>query len=169
MKNQEIRWKNGARVKVDAQKAAAEMDRVRNSNNGYLTAEALVNEAAKKRNPLHEEFEWDDSIAALEHRKARAQYLMRNVEIILLEDKSGNHPIRRYQLEKQPGNPQSVYTPTEEIMADKDRRAKLLQEALTKLMQWRLKYRSLNELGIIFREHERLISEIGDQELSNSP
>ena len=44
------------------------------SKKNNLTAREIVEEARKKNSPLHDFFEWDDSIAAEKYRLAQARF-----------------------------------------------------------------------------------------------
>jgi len=158
-----IRWKNGARVKVAADVAHKELEKIRKKHGEDDLPEAIVMASKIKKAPLHSEFEWDDSIAAHEHRISRARMILRYIEVVYEEDTDGKHPVRFYSAERTKG-PKHKYSPTKDIMQDPDRRALLLQEALNKLMQWRMQYRHLNELQIVFRTHDELLATVGEAE-----
>jgi hypothetical protein len=49
---------------------------------GYLTPQAVVNDARNPKSPLHERFEWDDQKAANAHRLDVARELIREVRYI---------------------------------------------------------------------------------------
>jgi len=157
----EIKWKKGARVKVDADIAYREFEKIR-AKHGELNNKVVVEEVKKTRNPLHHEWEWDVKKAAQQSWENRASELLRWLIVIYKEDTKGTHPVRKYSLEKRSPSPHA-YVPTEDILKDPDRRALLLQESLRKLMSWRMEYRHLNELTIIFRSHDELLSEIGEK------
>ena len=158
----DIYWKKGARVTVDAVVAETEMEKIR-KRKGDLTNQILVEAAAKKNSPLHGEFEWDDTKAAQMQRESRASELLRGIVKIQDEDKEKKYPTRRYSLVKNQPSPHS-YVPTEDMLKDPDMRAKLLDEALRKLMSWRIEYRHLNELIIVFRSHDEVLSTIGEKQ-----
>lgn len=48
---------------------------------GQLNAAAVVESARDPASPLHDRFEWDDGLAAEEHRKAQARALIRSIKI----------------------------------------------------------------------------------------
>jgi len=75
------RWKEGFHVKVDATVAANELERIRNRE-GKLKPAVVVNEARPARSPLHSAFEWDDYVAAEEHRRDQARYMVRALEVV---------------------------------------------------------------------------------------
>lgn len=68
---------------LPVQKKAIEerLERIRMRNNGVLTPEAVVADAADKSSPLHSEFEWNDKRAAHQHRLNQARELIRKVTV----------------------------------------------------------------------------------------
>lgn len=66
-------WKNGARISADAQKVGEELEKIE-----YKDAATVLEVARKsKRSELHKCFEWDDSIAAEQHRLSQAGLILR--------------------------------------------------------------------------------------------
>lgn len=60
---------------------AARLAKLAELNGGRLTPDAVVQDAASKKSPLHDQFEWDDSAAAVKWRLAQARELIRSVRI----------------------------------------------------------------------------------------
>lgn len=158
----EIKWKNGSRVKTPATAAHKELERIRKKNGGALDAVAVVEASRSKRAVLHKEFEWDDAVAAEEHRRERARYLMRHIVVVVedLDDKEIDAPA--YVAERRKDDMRS-YAPLEDVMSDPDRRAVMLHEALATLLRFRVKYRHLQELAIVFRAHDELLEQMGER------
>jgi len=50
---------------------------------GRLTPEAVVRAAKNPKSPLHDRFEWDDSVAAHKHRLEQARCLIRSVMVTI--------------------------------------------------------------------------------------
>lgn len=53
------------------------------ANHGVLIPEQIVEAARDPASPLHEEFEWDDSVAAQQHRLNQARTLIRSIRVML--------------------------------------------------------------------------------------
>lgn len=151
-----VNWKAGARVKTDAEIAHAELERIRQANGGELSAQHVVDASRDPSAPLHDEFLWDDAAAAEAHRRTQAQTIIRCLVVTLPEDKEKKNPVRAYSKPTAEGVA-SPYVRTEDLLRDGEARARLLQEALSKLMVWRAQYRCLNELAIVFRAHEEVL------------
>ena len=153
------KWRNGARVKVDAGVAQAELERIRQLEGGDLDAEAVVNHSQDERAVLHQEFEWDDAAAAKAHREDKARHIMRCLVVVTEVEGKGEVEAPRYVCERRPAK-MGTYSTLEEVMKDPDRRAAMLDEALRNLMQWRAKYRHLQELALVFRAHDEVLETV---------
>lgn len=53
--------------------------------NGHLTASLVVDQARPKDHPLHDRFEWDDSVAGERWRREQARLLIRSVKVTYKE------------------------------------------------------------------------------------
>ena len=71
-------WRNGARVKVDADIVGAELERLQDEN-GVITTGDVVAASEPEAAPLHPHFEWDDAVAADRYRDDQARYLLRSI------------------------------------------------------------------------------------------
>jgi len=80
MSTVEYSWREGSRVQLDPNVVGQEIDRIYDTY-GAITPETLVKEAAKKKSPLHDYFEWDDSVAAVEWRKQQGRILLGSIQI----------------------------------------------------------------------------------------
>jgi hypothetical protein len=156
----EVTWKHGSQFKVDPKVAYQQIEGIRTKNDGSATAELLVAKAKAKANPLHNEFQWDDQLAAHQHRLWRARVMMSSF-MVLRGDLKTDRPQRVYEVvrepEKTPGRIKHVYRTTDDIMKDVDLRAELLGRALKELVSIRNRYRDLQELAIVLRAIDELV------------
>jgi len=65
-------WKPGSRFKIAPDVAGHELEACADEQ-GYINPQLVVDHARDEHSPIHTLFEWDDSIAANEHRKATAR------------------------------------------------------------------------------------------------
>ena len=155
-----IVWATGSHYKVNAHVAYQELERIRAKNGGDATPDAVVAAAKSVRNPLHEEFEWDNAVAAHEHRLNQARSMLRSIKVI--REEMPDRPQRVYEVVRRPSSdkskPQKVYQSVEDIMSDPDKRAELLSRALRELVAWQKRYRQLQELAIAFRAIDDLVT-----------
>ena len=149
----EFRWKPGTRCSgvCPAAVAATALEKIRKANKGELESQTVVDAAKGNRHALHRFFEWDDSTAAHEHRCEQARLLIRSIEVIRSDEP--DKPTRQYEVARAKFEPRrNVYRSIDDIMADPEMRADLLQRALGELLSMRRKYVRLQELSIVFRE-----------------
>jgi len=79
-------WRmKGLAKKVDPSIAGEELQRLQNIY-GSITPEILVNEAKKRKSPLHNIFEWDDTKAAGNYRLQQARILLNNIQVTVITD-----------------------------------------------------------------------------------
>lgn len=86
----EYQWRSGARIKLDAQTAGEELERIR-ARDGKVETVTIVNEARPETSPLHSAFEWDDSAAGEQWRLLQARNLIRAIEVA--PAKKGEEPL----------------------------------------------------------------------------
>lgn len=145
-----IAWRDGYRSKIDPEVAYKEIERLRVSYGGSLTAEIVAEEARKKRNPLHPEiYDKNESDAAWEYYKRRARECMRAVIVRFHEDQT--QPTRAFvpilpAVEEDEVIPQNEWRSMEEVLQDPDARQQLLNRVKAELKAFRNKYKNLQEL-----------------------
>lgn len=76
IKEKTIKMREGFPHKGDPVLVYAKIRELMKKNNGFVTADIVLNEARKKSSILHKEFEWDDSKAAHLYRKQQAYSLI---------------------------------------------------------------------------------------------
>lgn len=75
-------WRSGYASKLEPERAAAELARIRRENDGALTRQAVLDAATDEDHPFHDEFDWDDDLASERWRLYQAGTLIRAVRII---------------------------------------------------------------------------------------
>lgn len=63
-----------------------ELERIAATNDGVLTPDAVVKAAEPEESPLHDRFEWDDSVAAHQYRIEQARTLIRSVRVVVTSE-----------------------------------------------------------------------------------
>lgn len=139
------KWKNFSYIKADAQVAGEMCEKL--EADGNLTAQSLLDANRPADAPLHNEFEWDDGIAAEEYRKSQARHIINCLCVIKETDGGKKEPqrvffnIRREEHE---------YKHIDTIIRSQDDTAMLLQTALKELEAFERKYSQLKELSRVF-------------------
>ena len=137
-----------------------ELERIRITNGGFLTPEAVVSAAKDEDNPLHPYFTWDDTEAAHRWRLEQARKLIRLSVTVIKQD---TQPVRAYvSLLNDRGK--NGYRATIDVLSDEDLRDQLLQCALRELAAFRHKYSVLSELAELFEVADRLLNGNGSNE-----
>lgn len=124
------------------------------SGGKVLTAEAVVGEARPISSPLHDYFEWDDSIAAQEYRLWQARELIVKVQFELKEAPGARQIFVSLRTDR--GQDGGGYRAVRDVLKDPEMRAQLLREAKDDLKRWREKYRELTELASVFEAADKL-------------
>ncbi len=142
---------------MDSTKAiAAELERIRLGNGGLLRPEDVVAAARPKTSLLHDQFEWDDTSAAVQHRLWQARQLIRVTVMVLPRQEQ---PIRTYvSLRTDRALAGGGYRTLCDVLDDEQLREQLLAEALDDLATFRTKYGRLKELAQVFAEAGKVAS-----------
>lgn len=122
---------------------------------GELTPQIVVDEARPQDAPLHDRFEWDDSIAGEKYRLVQAQQLIRVVRQEFTSPESGEKKfIRAFSSlhEASEDSTQQGYAPTEEILENEVTRKILLRNMERDIAVLKTRYGHLKEFAQIMRE-----------------
>jgi len=143
-------WATGYHAHVDAEQAGRALARL--AQNGELTAERIVKAARSERSPLHASFQWDDALAAHEHRLALARSMARSIRVITPERPE---PKRAYfHVHIHDGI--DAYVTEARVLSESDLYEALKHTALAELNSARLKYREITELSEVWDAIDQL-------------
>lgn len=147
-------WKIKGLYKADVNDVLAELNNV---SPDEITPKQVVDIAKSEDSVMHGFFEWDDSIAGQKYRENQASKMLRNIEIIHLDDeeKPVAQPVRYFEVNS---SRTSTYVPTRLIMQDIDEYSKLLERAKNDLIAFQKRYATLTELDSIFEEIKNLLA-----------
>ena len=149
-------WSSGARIKIDPQTAGERLEAIRARKGGQLDRRDVLADARKTRSPLHQAFEWEDSVAAEQYRLMQAGHLLRAITVVF-EDAPQSEPIRAF-VHVSKGDDDAAFTHISVALADADMKAQLLKQALAEIEGWRRRYAHLEELSIIFAAADEVLS-----------
>lgn len=140
------KWKPGSQFKVKPEVAGAELERLRVKFNGRLVQANIVDAAKSKDNPLHNEFEWDNSKAAHQYRLSQAGNLIRALVVVVeQENEAKSPPLRAYvNVTQESGR---SYTSLAHALSDDELRAQLVEQAWKELSAWKQRYGELTEFA----------------------
>lgn len=144
-------WHTAARIKADANVAGQMFEKLEQTVG--LTAETLLDANRPEDAPLHDEFEWDDSVAAEEYRKDQARHLIRCLQVKPSTEQV--KPVRAYFR-----TDAAEYDSLNVIFSKPDKTAALFEQALKELRSFNAKYAALRQaeqFAGLFGEVDRLL------------
>ena len=120
---------------------------LRESEQG-LTPRSLVDASRDKNAPLHNEFEWDNTVAAEKYREQQAANIIRHLIIVRTDIQEVRKSHDRAFVST--GENNTVYVPLNEALSNEVWKKNLLLAARRDMKIFATKYRRLTELsGII--------------------
>ena len=134
-----------------AQVAGEMMEALEQSEKG-LTPETLLYANRDENAPLHNEFEWDDTLAAEKYRLKQASGIIRNVYRITVETEKADY-VRAFV---PTGEIKNAYVSVASALTNKQWRANLLEQAKRDMYSFQAKYRSLSELSDVIAEMRKV-------------
>lgn len=124
-------------LSVSAELANKELEAIAQSNGGIVDPQSVVDASRSEDAPLHNLFEWDDSVAAEKYRVTQARFIIRNITVC--ED--AKPTVRQFVHAVQPG-----YVTIHTALKSEEMKAALLDRAVADMTAFRAKYRALEEL-----------------------
>lgn len=146
-------FKPASRIKADAQTAGELCLKLQQS--GGLTPKRLLDANREETAPLHNEFEWNDAIAAENYREQQAAYIIRQL-VIRPEDAA--KPATRAFISIT--SDEREYQPIEVILRTPNLREQMLRNAKAEMLAFISKYKTLEELATVFSAMEEATKDI---------
>ena len=134
-------WKPGSYIRTDANIAGEMCAEL--SANGGLTAKRLLDANRPEDAPLHNEFEWDDGIAAEKFRETQARHIIN----CLCIRADGTEPVRQYF---NIVRTETEYKPLTAILQDNDDTTRLYDQITRELTAIRKKYSTIKAFAKIW-------------------
>lgn len=149
-------WKYGSHMSGDANIAGRVCEELVRQNR--LTPENLLDVSREEDAPLHDMFEWDDSIAGELWRKKQAAKIIQSITVIEPVIQGRTLPIEVTPRAFVP-TVDKVYMHISKVMEDPDKRSYLLEKAKKELRDFQNKYHMLSELAGVFTEIQKVVYE----------
>lgn len=145
-------WKTGSCVNADPQAVGEMFEQLAQTEEG-LTAETLLEANKPITAPLHDDYDWDNIVAADKWRLHQSRHFLNSLTIkVLMDDNSEPIQTRAVHIT----TVSHKYEPIQVIVQEPDKYATLLNNALSDLQTFRKKYQVLSELKPIFDELDKL-------------
>ena len=146
------KWKRQPFAGADADVIGEHIESL--AKKGIITPAALVEDAKRKSSPLHKCFEWDDTAAAKAYRITQAQYILRQIEVMIEREDETSFTVRAFHhidTETKQG-----YTTIENARNDPEMWDCVISTALAEVRIWQQKYKDIEEFGDLFGEIDKL-------------
>jgi len=117
-----------------------------------ITPEAVVDSARQHASPIHECFEWNDAIAAEEHRKQQARVMICNL-VVVEEGRPDTRAFVSVQFEEEANR----YVQIDEAFTDEEYRRQVLEQAYSEMESFKRKYHRLKELADVIRSIRKVL------------
>ena len=134
--------------KAPAQKVGELMEKLERSKNG-LTPSSLLEASRKKGALLHDDFDWDDTVAAEKWRLTQAQRIILNVRIVIQQTDSESVEKERGFISVPGGK--SAYVSLQSAFSNEEWKKHLLEQAKYDMETFIAKYRRLGELAPVIQ------------------
>lgn len=141
-------------VKASAQEVGELFERLESSAGG-VTPKAVLDASRDEGSLLHDEFEWDDTIAAEKYRYSQARAIIQNIVIVTKTtdvDEREKQVDRAYAIT--PGC-KGAYVALDNALNNSVWREHLLKTALRDMEVFTAKYRRLDELASVIKAMEK--------------
>lgn len=139
-----VKWKID-KFKSEPNTAYAEVTSLK-----VVTPQNVVDLARNEKSAIHNDFEWNDTVAGEKYRLIQAAEMIRNF-VIVREDKEAE-PVRALQI----STTVNEYKPVEIILRNEDEYQALLKRALAELEAFKRRYQTLTELEPIFEAMKQI-------------
>ena len=139
-------WARQNLFKLDANVVGEHIESLVEKYNEHLTADEILADARATRSPIHDAFEWDDSVAAEKFRRRQARAL-----VISLVPMKGTKKMRTraFVFVRHAKHERKVYMPVRSAMGRPDMRDQLIENAYRQLDQWMTHYAGRPELRFV--------------------
>ena len=144
-------WKTDSHIKANADLAGVQCEQLERTIG--LTPENLVNANRAENTPLHNEFEWNNDIAADKYRLHQARHIIACLcTKITSSDGTEQKQVRAF-LKCDTNEP---YYSVDVIVRNEDKYNAMLERALNELKAFQTKYYTLTELTPLFKAIQKL-------------
>lgn len=139
-------WKTGSCVNADPQAVGEMFEQLAQTEEG-LTAETLLEANKPITAPLHDDYDWDNIVAADKWRLHQSRHFLNSLTVkVLMDDNSEPIQTRAVHITTVPHR----YEPISVIVQEPTKYSQLLDNAYKELESFKKKYEILTELKSVF-------------------
>lgn len=148
--------RKGARIShKQAEKYGKELDKIAKRHGGHFTPDIVIEEAKKADNPLHEYFDWNNTVAAKNWRLHQARML---TAFIVLELEDGTEVRSTYRVDDEDAG--NIYVTLKTMVEDEKYHRQTVEKAFGELNAWRERYRIYKELKPVIHAIDKARKEL---------
>ena len=128
-------------------------------NTETITTHEVLEAARSKKSPIHDYFDWEDSIAAEKHRLWQARQLLSSIQIVVVyqnQEKVVKAFHNIYLEEDSLKEERRTYVTVQGVAQNEYFRSQVLANALKEIKAWQSRYSEYKELGLIFGAIEEI-------------
>lgn len=130
----------------------AEIEKIMDANPGVnLIPDMVLDAAADLQSPLHDYFEWDDSVCARRYRLRQAEEMITHIRVVIMAGDKQVVQRAFINVSVDDGEEAEEYVPVRKFMTSPDLKERALKKAMKELEKWCVRYNHLHELDVVFR------------------
>jgi hypothetical protein len=121
---------------------------LKEKNGDVLTPTDILKNAQSKQSPIHDYFQWDNSLAAKQYRLWQARHLMGLIEITVVYD-NGEDTMRAFhniRISQKNEETQQGYVTIKDLEENAGYLKYMLNKALNEIAEWELQYKQFIRL-----------------------
>lgn len=120
-----------------------------------LTPQTLLDASRDESAPLHDEFEWNDEIAAEGYRRQQAQSIIQNIVIVSSTEEQQETVVRSFvSIPKH--TERNAYVPINVVLGNESMKEGLLDYAKREMKSFIAKYSQLKQLAGVIEEMRKV-------------
>jgi len=157
-----VEWAEGRKLSVPPEVVLDIVQQIVDRD-GKCRAAALVAEARSVDSPIHDYFEWEDTLAAQKYREVQARTLIARLRVVYQKT---NTPVPAFvSVERDPDvdEPRGGYLDVKTAMTHDDTKEKVLWSALSELEAVRRRYGALQELDEVWSKVKQISTKVRRQ------
>lgn len=146
-------------VKAPAQKVGELFEELQNSPDG-LSPSTVLNASRKKGSLLHDDFEWNDGVAAEKYRLQQARFIIQNLVVITETTDQDQRTVYKDRAYVSATAKTGAYVPLYNALSNEEWRSHLLKCAKDEMDVFCAKYARLTELASVVDAMKTVKAEI---------
>ena len=137
--------------KSKVQKYGECLNKLSEKHNGRLKPQYVVDEARSSSSPLHDYFDWDDSVAAEKYRIYQARNLINHITVEISYDNEKQDVKGWFSVNSTPNDERlnKVYVTVDRVINEPELRNQILISAIQEADYWKEKYQQYTEFSSI--------------------